>query len=77
MCLRLHEKTFGNQKFPGDEPLDPFKINVKYFFLLNCKPTLSEKLNPPLFLLNETLECGQIFILACLHLRKKGQHHFI
>ena len=42
-------KHLESKNSPGGEPpIDPF--TVKYFFLSNCKPPLTEKLDPPLSL---------------------------
>ena len=46
ICLRLHEKTFGNQKFLRGRPPRPF--TVKYCFCQILNHPLTEKLDPPL-----------------------------
>ena len=51
ICLRLHEKAFGNQKFPRGRAHRPLYSN---FFLSNYNPPpLTEKLDPPLEVLDD------------------------
>ena len=60
ICLRLHDKTFGNQKFPRGRV--PLPLYSKIFVLPNFNPPPpTEKLDPPL------PDSERVFMVWCIN----------